>query len=113
MYMYTCIYIYIYVYTYMLTIQLMSYILTTEPNIHGYQTEPNMLCPVHLFRVFLLRVLESNFPGIPPINFYGHENSHPFRIKSLLESNPLKFNFLISGLGVLGYGLNPYQYIYI
>ena len=29
--------------------------------------------------------------GRPPVRFHGHENSHPLRrIKSLLESNPLK-----------------------
>ena len=45
MYMYVCTYIYIYIY------------------IHVY-----VVRPVHLLRVFLLRVLESNFPGDPLSN---------------------------------------------
>ena len=49
-----------------------------------------MLCkllvrPVHLLRVFLLRVLESNFPGTPPIKFYRHENSHPLELRVCLS----------------------------
>ena len=32
--------------------------------------------PVHLLRVSLLRVLEPNFPGDPPIKFNGYDNSH-------------------------------------
>ena len=41
----------------------------------------NMLRPVHLLRVFLLRVRESNFPGRLPIKFNGHENSHPLELR--------------------------------
>ena len=39
--------------------------------------------------------------GRPPLKFNVHENSHPLKIKSLLESNPLKSTkFLVGGLGV-------------
>ena len=41
--------------------------------------------PVHLLRVSLLRVLESNFPGRPPIRFNGHENSHPLEFRVCLS----------------------------
>ena len=37
--------------------------------------------------------------GRPPVKFYGHRNSPPLRIKSLLESDPLKPKLLVGGLG--------------
>ena len=38
--------------------------------------------------------------GRLPMKFYGHENSHPLRIKSLLESNPPRPKLFVGGLGV-------------
>ena len=82
-----CVYIYIYTYNYsymiicpfrhavkstskfMLVAQL--YILvkykshTCDDTKRYHECMPTHLRPVHLFRVFLLRVLESNFPGDP------------------------------------------------
>ena len=44
------------------------------------------LRPVHLLRVFLLRVLESNFPGERlPIQFNRHRNSHPLELRVCLS----------------------------
>ena len=57
------------------------------------------LRPVHLLRVSLLRVLESNFPG-DPLSKFTDMRIPPLRIKSLLESNPLKPELLVGGLGV-------------
>ena len=42
--------------------------------------------------------------GRLPIKLYGHENSHPLKFKSLLESNLLKPELLVGGLGV---GVGP------
>ena len=58
--------------------------------------------PVHLLRVFLLRVLESNFPGDSLYN-YTDMRIPTLKIKSLLESNPLKPELLVGGLGVAGW----------
>ena len=44
-----------------------------------------MISPVHLLRVFLSRVLESNFPGDPSIKFYGHRNSHLLELRVCLS----------------------------
>ena len=57
------------------------------------------LRPVHLLRVAILRVLESNFPG-DPLSKFMDMKIPPLRIKSLLESNPLKPELLVGGLGV-------------
>ena len=54
---------------------------------------------VHLLRVFLFRVLESNFPG-DSLSNSTDVRIPPLRIKSLLESNPLKSKLLMGGLGV-------------
>ena len=40
--------------------------------------------PVHLLRVSLLRVLESNFRRLP-IKSYGHGNSHPLELRVCLS----------------------------
>ena len=52
--------------------------------------------PVHLLRVFLLRVLETNFPGDSLYN-YTDMGIPTLRIKSVLESNPLKLKLLVGG----------------
>ena len=41
--------------------------------------------PTNLLIIFLLRVLESNFPGKPPINLHGHENSHTLELRVCLS----------------------------
>ena len=66
-----------------------------------YSTPPIMLIrPVHLLRVFLLRVLESIFRETP-YTIQRTWEFPPLEIKSLLESNPLKSKLLIGGLGVI------------
>ena len=57
------------------------------------------LRPVHLLRVVLLRVLESNFRETP-YKIQRTWEFPPLRIKSLLDSNPLKSKLLVGGLGV-------------
>ena len=64
------------------------------------------LRPVHLLRVSLLRVLESNFPG-DPLSKFTDMRIPPLRIKSLLESNPLKPKLLVGGLGVAPSAIGP------
>ena len=58
------------------------------------------MTPVHLLRVSLLRVLESNFPG-DPLSTFTDMRIPPLIIKSLPESNPLKSKLLVGGLGVI------------
>ena len=41
----------------------------------------NVIRPVHLLRVFLSRVLESNFP----MKCNGHENFHPLELRVCLS----------------------------
>ena len=41
--------------------------------------------PTNLLIIFLLKVLESNFPGKPPINLHGHENSHTLELRVCLS----------------------------
>ena len=55
---------------------------------------------VSILRVSLLRVLESNFPG-DPLSKFRDMRIPLLRIKSLLESNPLKPELLVGGLGVI------------
>ena len=64
--MYVCMYVYIYIYIYTC---MYAYIHVHElfgPK-RAFSTSGRALSlrPVHLLRVFLLRVLESNFPGDP------------------------------------------------
>ena len=61
-----------------------------------------MVRPVHLLRIVLLRVLESNFPGDSVSNFNGHENSHPLELRVCLGQTPLKPKLLVGRLGVRG-----------
>ena len=65
-YVNTYIYIYIYIYTYV------RHIAECLPGGHGFAQVRRLttrgcewLRPVHLLRAFLLRVLESSFPGDP------------------------------------------------
>ena len=66
---------------------------------HDGDVKGPLLRPVHLLRVSLLGVLESNFPGDPLSNSTGMRIP-TLRIKSLLESNPPKPKLLVGGLGV-------------
>ena len=73
-YIYTCVCIYIYIYVYLylsislsLSIYIYIYIYTHKANRPASAREC-LLRPVHLQRVSLLRVLESNFPGDPLSN---------------------------------------------
>ena len=88
--MYVCIYIYIYTYIHTY-IHMHTYILPVGTG--------GCIRPVHLLRVVLLRVLESYIPG-DPLSKFTDMRIPPLRIKSPLESNPLKPELLVGGLGV-------------
>ena len=87
-----CIYIYIYIHTY-------TYFPRVVAQEAGRFGRPGGLRPVHQLRVFLLRVLGSNFPG-DSLYSYMDMIVPPLRITSLLESNPLKPELIVGGLGV-------------
>ena len=76
------------------------YFLAREP----FKTERVRSTPSPPIKSFPIKSPRVKLSGRLPIKLYEHDNYHPpLRIKSLLESNPLKSKLFIGGLGVVVY----------
>ena len=100
-----CIYVYIYIYRErgrdMYTQYITNYMFDQHKSYISKALTNVRVRPVHLLRVVLLRVLESNFPGDSLYKIIRTWEFPPLRIKSLLESNPPKSKLLVGGLVVI------------
>ena len=109
MYMWIHMYIYIYIYNYIHIHAIYIYIyvhtykhIVMQSSLRHARRRGSRLAtrPSPPTECFLTKSPRVKISGRLPIIFNGHENSRPFRIKSLPESNPLKPKLLVGGLGV-------------